>query len=214
MCLLLPTSTFNPIMNLFNLYLLLGMIISSIVIISLIFVIIKYRYKSGDKDPTDTPSLTQFPKERGNAKLPIFTVLLFSIILIVLAIQTISVLDLLHHPPDDPDSLDISVKGYQWGWNFEYPNGHNANEILRIPMGKTINLSITSSDVFHNFGIYEYRMKMDAIPGKTNHLWFMAEELGEYEIICFELCGSGHTYMRGTLKVMEPDEFETWYNSQ
>ena len=65
----------------------------------------------------------------------------------------------------------------------------------------------------HNFGIRELRVKADAIPNQYNEAWFQAEETGTYEAICYELCGVGHSTMRGEeVIVMEPEEFNDWYD--
>jgi len=80
---------------------------------------------------------------------------------------------------------------------------------------------VTSRDVWHNFGASELRIKSDAIPGETNTNWFsvsseeVAAQGGEatYTVECFELCGSGHSAMKGQITVIPQDEWEAWYEN-
>jgi len=118
---------------------------------------------------------------------------------------------------DREDALYVEVVGFQFDWEYTYPNGHSTNT-LRVPHEShdeynIVVLTVTSSDVFHNWGVPEFRAKADAIPGQTTTTWFQPDKTGEYEAICYELCGAGHSNMRGDVIVMEPDEFDEWYES-
>lgn len=91
---------------------------------------------------------------------------------------------------------------------------------LRVPVDHPVELEVTAptSDVWHNFGITELRVKADAIPGETTETWFVAEEetpeddphLAE----CFELCGTGHGAMVADVHVDSQTEFEQWYDER
>ncbi|WP_248518355.1 cytochrome c oxidase subunit II [Salinarchaeum laminariae] len=85
---------------------------------------------------------------------------------------------------------------------------------MRVPTGREIHIDTTSGDVWHNFGIPEFRVKSDAIPDETSETWFVADEAGEYRIACYELCGSGHSGMTGTVIAMSNEEYENWYEGQ
>ncbi|TKX52057.1 cytochrome c oxidase subunit II, partial [Halorubrum sp. SS7] len=77
-----------------------------------------------------------------------------------------------------------------------------------------INLNITSRDVWHNFGSSRLRIKSDAIPGEYSQTWFsvssetVREQGGNatYLVQCFELCGPGHSAMKGQITVLPQDE--------
>lgn len=125
------------------------------------------------------------------------------------------------------DALEVEVEGYQFGWDYEYDSGltsddYDASELgddidpdaLVVPEGQVIQLEVTSRDVFHNYGIPDFRAKTDAIPGDYTNTWFQPEEAGVYEANCYELCGQGHSNMKGDVVVLEPDEFEEWYLAQ
>lgn len=125
------------------------------------------------------------------------------------------------------DALEVDVEGYQFGWDYEYDSGltsddYDASELgddidsnaLVVPEGHVTQLEITSRDVMHNYGIPEFRAKGDAIPGDTTTSWFQPEKTGVFDANCYELCGAGHSNMKGDVVVLEPDEFEEWYLAQ
>ncbi|ERH04711.1 MAG: heme/copper-type cytochrome/quinol oxidase, subunit 2, partial [Halorubrum sp. J07HR59] len=99
----------------------------------------------------------------------------------------------------------------QYFWEFIYPNGESTSDELVVPADTRVELKVTSNDVWHNFGAPDLRIKSDAIPGEYSHTWFAVKEPGEYLINCYELCGAGHSNMKGTLTVMEENEYRSWH---
>jgi len=93
---------------------------------------------------------------------------------------------------------------------------------LYLPVNKPIIVKLRSKDVIHSFGVPEFRVKQDAIPGLTIPIWFvtnvttaeMRTRTGnaefQYEIACAQLCGLGHARMRGFVTVVSADEFQKW----
>ncbi len=93
---------------------------------------------------------------------------------------------------------------------------------LYLPANKPIIVKLRSKDVIHSFGVPEFRVKQDAIPGLTIPIWFiptattaeMRTRTGnpefQYEIACAQLCGLGHARMRGFVTVQSADEFQKW----
>jgi cytochrome c oxidase subunit II len=81
---------------------------------------------------------------------------------------------------------------------------------LRVPVGVPIELILRSRDVIHNFFVRELRIKQDVVPGMEIPLRFQADQIGEYEIPCSELCGLGHHQMRSRMIVMERGDFDRW----
>jgi cytochrome c oxidase subunit 2 len=112
-----------------------------------------------------------------------------------------------------PDALTVKVTARMWRWSFEYPNGKQSDSLLYVPVGKPIKCEIRSLDVNHSFYIPAYRTKEDAIPGRTNHMWFLPDKLGSYDILCAEYCGLNHSYMRGKVVVMSEHDFYEWLNA-
>jgi cytochrome c oxidase subunit II len=97
---------------------------------------------------------------------------------------------------------------------------------LYLPVNKPIVVRLRSKDVIHSFGVPEFRVKQDAIPGLTIPIWFvpnvttaeMRTRTGnpefQYEIACAQLCGLGHARMRGFVTVQSADEFKKWMDDQ
>lgn len=97
---------------------------------------------------------------------------------------------------------------------------------LHLVVNKPVHLVINAKDVIHDVGLAHFRMKMDAVPGTPTSMWFtpiktteqMKKETGNpdfvYEISCDQMCGAGHTSMRGTIIVETQEAFDQWMASQ
>ena len=107
-------------------------------------------------------------------------------------------------------ALPVHVTARQWSWLFRYANGRE-EDVLRVPLGRPVELSMTSQDVLHCLYIPAFRIKEDCVPGMTTHLWFDADAAGTYEIFCTEYCGLGHSHMRSQCIVMPAADFDAWY---
>jgi cytochrome c oxidase subunit II len=81
---------------------------------------------------------------------------------------------------------------------------------VHVPVNKTVRVQLKSRDVIHSFFIPAARLKQDAVPGHEIPAWFKIVRTGKYEIPCAELCGFGHSGMRGWLYVQSPEEYEAW----
>jgi cytochrome c oxidase subunit 2 len=146
---------------------------------------------------------------------------LSAIVVISLVVYAYGLLLYVEDGPDtgDEGDIEIMVEGYQYGWAYEYPNGHTERGELIVPADQRIDLNITSRDVWHNFGSSDLRIKSDAIPGDHSETWFAvsSEDVeaqgGEatYRVECFELCGPGHSQMKSQITVLPQDEWEEWY---
>lgn len=199
--------------SLFGVFLTLAIVVGAVVLGLLAYLIVRYRDRRDDRpEPEDAPKLGQLPPERGRARTILVSVGLSSIILTLLVVGTFGAMDRIETPPAT-DSLDIQVIGFQWAWKFRYPNGVEVTGELRVPAGQVVTLFVTSDDVFHSYGIPDFKIKADAIPGKVNRIWFVAKTPGEYASFCYELCGLGHAYMTAKLIVMDPVEFQNWYST-
>lgn len=195
--------------SLFNLYLTIGTTVGVVVIGWLIFNAIKYRAKSGSKEPEDAPKPDRIPPERGTYGAAMILTLMVAGILFTITLGTMETVDLIEHPPEE-GTLVIEVYGFQWGWRFVYPNGKETVGEVRVPKDEVIIFKVTGEDVFHKFQILEFKIGVDAIPGIVNEIWIKPDITGTFNIQCFELCGVGHARMLAKLVVMEPDEFEMW----
>jgi len=197
---------------LFNTYLYLGLAIGTIVVGFMIYFVVRYRYKgeSLDKKPADL-------SEARAARVVLILLLITSGIMIGLAIESASLAFEIQQIPAPSESLVIKVTAFQFNFRFEYPNGVQIVGECRIPVGKAIIFNVTSSDVYHSFGLPDFKLKIDAIPGRYNTLWVVAPPLNgaterRYTIMCYEMCGMGHSQMVATLIAMDPGAFTQWLN--
>ena len=108
------------------------------------------------------------------------------------------------------DSMVVKVTGRQWTWSFEYPNKRQT-AVLYAPVGRPMKLEVQSADVIHGFFIPAFRLKIDAVPGRTNTTWFQPTEPGTYDVECTVICGVDHSAMLAHVAVVPEDEFRRWY---
>ncbi|EYF06920.1 cytochrome c oxidase subunit II [Chondromyces apiculatus] len=111
-------------------------------------------------------------------------------------------------PPED--ALDVYVMGKQWMWKFAYPHGAASVTDLYVPAGRPVRLTMTSRDVLHSFFVPDFRIKQDVVPGRYTTVWFQATEPGTYQILCTEYCGTEHSYMRGQVVALGPEDYARW----
>ncbi len=143
-----------------------------------------------------------------------YTLVVTGIIVTLLILATFPRTDYVEASPPETD-LVIWVTAFQFGWEFEYPNGKKVVNTLVLPTDTVVEFKVVSRDVFHAFGIPEIKgAKIDAIPGILNSLWVKTpSEPGELNVVCYELCGVGHSLMVGKIKVVPPDEFQAFLQS-
>lgn len=142
--------------------------------------------------------------------------------------------------PDSKDSIEVEIVAEQFAWNIRYPGPdgkfgrrsvdliHFSNPLgvdhsdpaadddivvsneLHLPVGKPAILRLTSKDVIHDFFVPEFRIKQDIMPGMQIPIWVTPTQVGHYELACAQLCGFGHSLMRGDVYVDTPEDFQKW----
>ena len=118
--------------------------------------------------------------------------------------------------PENQDKvvpLTINVLGMQYAWIFTYPDGTSSGE-LHLPVGQEVELKLTAQDVLHAFWLPQFRLKQDTIPGRQSELRFTPNRVGQYPIVCAELCGAYHGAMGAQLFVQTPEEYQSWIKDQ
>ena len=113
----------------------------------------------------------------------------------------------------------VRVIGQQWGWVFQQPGMDGeldtADDIyttddLYVENEKTYHFQLSSRDVLHSFSVPVFRLKQDAVPGRTITGWFHPTKAGTYDIQCAEICGIGHGVMAGRINVQSASEHSAW----
>ncbi|HEY5892291.1 MAG TPA: cytochrome c oxidase subunit II [Chthoniobacterales bacterium] len=137
-------------------------------------------------------------------------------------------------------AVHVRAYGQQFLWNFWYPGpdgvfGKRSNEFvsgsnpvgldkndqaakddrvlagaMRLPVNRAVIIELTSKDVIHNASFANFRIAHDAIPGSLVPIWFTPNKLGDFEIICGQLCGNGHYSMKATVTIEPAADFNAW----
>ena len=146
--------------------------------------------------------------------------------------------------PAADEAFVVRVVAEQFAWNVQYPGRDgrfgraNASLVsaenplgldrtdpnsrddvatinqLNLPVDRPVLVRLSSKDVIHSFGLYEMRVKQDAIPGMEIPVWFVPTRPGDYEITCSQLCGLGHYRMRGFVTIQSQADLDTWMAEQ
>lgn len=114
----------------------------------------------------------------------------------------------VYTPP--ANAMNIYVVGKQWMWKVEHPGGQHEIDALHVPVGRPIQLTLISQDVFHSFSVPAFRVKREAIPGRYTTVWFQATKVGTYHLFCTQYCGTNHSQMIGDVVVMTADDYRKW----
>jgi cytochrome c oxidase subunit 2 len=199
--------------------------IALLVLALLLYVIVRFR-----RSANPTPSRTSH-----NTVVEVIWTLVPVLILVVIAVPSISLLAKQYAPP----KADLTIKaiGHQWYWSYQYPD-HGEFEIVSnvlkdadaeargeprllgvdermvVPAGATVKLIVTSDDVVHSWGVPSFWVKIDAVPGRLNETWFKVDRPGVYYGQCFELCGARHAYMPIAVEAMPQAQFAAWVASK
>jgi cytochrome c oxidase subunit 2 len=147
-------------------------------------------------------------------------------------------------PASDPPPLEVHIAAEQFAWNIHYPGpdgrfgatraaligpsnpvGIDRTDpaaqddigllnVLTVPAGRPVIVTLTARDVIHSFTVNEMRVKQDATPGMTVRTWFTPITTGTFDIRCSQLCGLGHYKMRGEMTVLTPAAWDRWLESE
>ncbi len=190
--------------SLFNWVFAIAVIVFFLVEGLLVYVLWKFRHRPGRGIPTQV---------HGNTRLEIAWTIAPAALLAVIAVPTIVTIFSLSATP--PGALPIRVVGHQWWWNVSYPQQRvtTANEI-HIPVGRAVEVRITSNDVIHSFWVPRLAGKQDLEPGRENKVMLQADRPGTYVGQCAEYCGLSHANMRLRVIADRPADFDAWIRQQ
>ena len=114
-------------------------------------------------------------------------------------------------PDGAADALEVEIIGHQYWWEVRYPTeGITATDELHLPVGRPVELRLTSADVIHSFWVPELAGKVDMLPDYTNTLVLEADRPGVHLNRCAEFCGLEHTRMVMTVVAEPEDRFASW----
>jgi cytochrome c oxidase subunit II len=186
-----------------------------LVCVVVLYSVFKFRMRPGEED-LDGPPI------HGNTRLEVIWTSLPATILIALCAYAYIVLHDIEKAPAKSLGKEMHVKviGQQFTWTFEY-TGSDGKKFtttqLYVPEGKSVRFDVVSKDVLHDFWVPAWRMKIDAVPGITTHYRITPVKTGHkvaYPVVCAELCGLGHAFMRQTAHIYPQKDFDAWMAKQ
>jgi cytochrome c oxidase subunit II len=155
----------------------------------------------------------------GNATLEIVWTVIPALILVILTFLSVPAWSKIKMAAPPPSDFVLQVTAKQFNWQVTYPgpdgkfgtpDDKTLLDEMHVPVNKVVHVHLRSQDVIHSFFVPQFRMKQDAVPGREIVQWFEATKPGKYELPCAELCGFGHSGMRGWIYVHTPDEYTKW----
>jgi cytochrome c oxidase subunit 2 len=204
----LPTSAseeFDRIQAIYWFATVISIVIFSLVAAVVVFSVWKWRVPLDDD--ADGPPI------HGHTGLEIAWTAVPALLVIALGIFSTIVLARNGEAGDNP--MEVEALGQQFAWKFTYGD-HDDLESgeLVLPVGQEVRFTMRSVDVIHSFWVPNFGQKMDAVPGIETEILVTPTRLGEFAVVCTELCGLGHATMRAKARVVEQAEFDAWVEEQ
>ena len=192
------SSTAAPIDAIFHLILNISIFFFLLIVALLVLFVVLYRRRPGFQ-PKEAPTHSTILEVTWTS---------IPVVLVAMIFYTsfTTYMDMKRSPGN---AYDIRVHAQKWNWNFEYPDG-TITDKLHVPVDRPVRLTMDSRDVIHSFYVPAFRNKMDVVPGRYTTTWFRAVEPGEFDLVCAEYCGTGHSDMLSKVIVHPPGEFEQW----
>jgi len=180
----------------------------------LLFVIIRYRRRSGDDD-------TEPPQIYGSNQIELAWTVIPILIVVVLFLSTARIVFSVQNAQHPKNSLDVTVTGHQWWWEFTYPkyNFVTANE-LHVPVSSNQKdpmptfMKLVTADVDHSFWVPRLAGKTDLMAGQVNQMWIQPETAGLFLGQCAQFCGAEHAKMLIRVYAQTPEDFQKWVANQ
>jgi cytochrome c oxidase subunit II len=172
------------------------------------FSVIEFRMRPGEEH-LDGPPI------HGNTRLEVIWTAVPAILIVGLVTYAYLVLHDIEKAPAAGNERHVTVTGEQFAWTFAYNEGGKrfTTAQLYLPAGKSVYFDVKAKDVIHDFWVPDFRMKIDAVPGITTHYRITPKNpqaIGQHAVVCAELCGLGHAFMRSTVHVLSQPDFDKW----
>jgi cytochrome c oxidase subunit 2 len=173
---------------------------------ALVLFIWKYRRRG-------RPRTAEGSEVHGNTRLEVLWTVVPVIVLAIIGSVIFYELPSIANAPAASNPVRITVEAHQFYWQFDYPNGSRSINDLHVPVNQVVLLTVKSYDVVHSWWIPQLGGKIQAIPGRTNHIWFKADRAGTYYGQCAELCGLYHEAMKARVIVSDEAGYGTYISA-
>jgi cytochrome c oxidase subunit 2 len=180
----------------------------------LIWFIIKYRARPGQKAHYT----------HGNVKAEVIWTAIPAVTVVLIGVLSGAVWsDVKGRNSVPPNAITYGVTAQQFEWHFAYAgqdaqlgtaDDFSVRNQLHIPVNRPVELRMSSEDVIHSFFVRAFRVKQDIVPGMETVVWFEATETGDFDVACAELCGLGHYRMGATVTVHSQEDYDRWLAEQ
>jgi cytochrome c oxidase subunit II len=176
-----------------------------LVTVVIAFSVLNFRMRPGEEG-IDGPPI------HGNTRLEVIWTAIPAILIVGLVTYAYVVLRDIEEAPASGQERVVQVFGEQFAWTFRYDEGGRrfTNTQLYLPVGESVKFEVRSKDVIHDFWVPAFRMKIDAVPGITTSYRVTPNRIGDYPVVCAELCGLGHAYMRQTAHVLSAEDYDAF----
>jgi cytochrome c oxidase subunit 2 len=196
----------KPVDTLWDVLLIVSVPIFVLVQTVVLYSVWKFRMRPGEE-------LLDGPPIHGNTRLEIVWTAIPAMLLVALCSYAFLVLTDIEKA--QANTMKVRVVGEQFTWTFYYP-GSGGREVaspqLYLPVNQAVEFTIQSKDVLHDFWVPAFRIKKDAVPGINTSYRVTTTRVGDYPVVCAELCGLGHSVMRQTAHVVPRGQFQQWLN--
>jgi cytochrome c oxidase subunit II len=160
------------------------------------------------------------PPIHGNTKLEVIWTIIPAVMMLGLCTYAYAIMVDAEDAPaaaggGAPKELKVDVVGEQFTWTFFYPSDQSGGKAisspqLYLPKDRSVEFRVRAKDVLHDLWVPAFRWKIDAVPGIVTKFRVTPTRLGNYEVVCAELCGLGHAVMRQSAHVLDGGEFDKW----
>lgn len=193
--------------DLYNLIYIIAVIVFVLVEGLLLWATLRFRHR---------PTAPGLPVQtHGNTILEIGWTIAPTLILLFIAVPTLTTIASATAAPTGPDTLKVTAIGHQWWWEFDYPDlGVVTADEMHIPANTKVAVTVESADVIHSFWVPKVGGKIQAIPNEHNETWIQADQTGVFYAQCYQLCGASHANMRFRLVSQSKSDFDAWVNNQ
>ena len=203
------------------------------VVLFMAYCVFRFRHRDGQRADY----------EPENRKLETWLTVITAIGVAAMLVPGLFVWNQFVQVPDDATEVEVIGQQWQWSYRLpgadgklgksetrlvsaenplglipDDPNGQDDVVVeaadLHLPVGKPVKMLLRSIDVLHDFYVPEFRAKMDMIPGSVTYFWFTPTRTGSFQVLCAELCGQGHAYMRGGVMVDTEEDYVAWLGEQ
>lgn len=202
---------------------LLGVVAAVALLVAVLLLYVMFRF-SQRRNPLPSPA-------RNNKVLEVALLVLPVLILAAIAIPSVKLLYFETAIPK-PDVI-IKAVGHHGYWTYAYtseggfqfdsnmlsaaaakeqgkPRLSGVDNPVYVPVNKAVEVVTTGGDVIYSWAVPAFGVKVDAIPGRLNHIWFKATRIGTYYGQCLEPCGANHAFMPIEVRVVSEADYQNW----